>query len=152
MERRKAILHSVGIAGLSILSVNNSFAQGKKNPRFGDSIIPPDKEAGKEKHVPFIDAPQKAKAGAPFIVTVEVGKVVPHPNTVEHHISWIQLYSQEDGSPYVLNIGTFEFGPTYASPKVTLPVMLQKSSTLFALGFCNIHGVWDNSLKVEIEG
>lgn len=99
----------------------------KKNARFGDLITHPEKEAGKEKHVPAIDAPAKAKTGTPFVVTVEVGKTVPHPNTVEHHIQWIQLYCQEDGSPFLTNIVTVDLGPTYANPKVTVPVMLKKN-------------------------
>lgn len=32
------------------------------------------------------------------VVRVVVGKAVPHPNTVEHHIEWIELYGvKKDG-------------------------------------------------------
>jgi superoxide reductase len=34
---------------------------------------------------------------------------------------------------------------------VTFTVMLSKSSTLYALEYCNVHGVWDNSAEVEVE-
>ena len=118
--------------------------------RFGDVIIAPEKE-GREKHVPHIEAPEKVKAGEPFHVTITVGKEVPHPNTIEHHIKWIQVYAKEDGSRPVVHIGTFDLGPTFAAPTVTFPVMLAKSSTIFALEYCNVHGVWDNALKVEVE-
>jgi len=118
--------------------------------RFGDVIIPPDRE-GKEKHVPQIAAPASVKAGEPFQVTVAVGKEVPHPNTVEHHIKWIQVYAKEEGARPVVHIGTFDFAPTLASPNVTFTAMLKKSATLYALEYCNIHGVWDNSVEVKVE-
>jgi len=118
--------------------------------RFAEVIIPPEKE-GKEKHVPHIEVPAKVKAGEPFQVTVIVGKEVLHPNTIEHHIKWIQVYAKEEGARPVVHVGTFDLGPTYAEPKVTFPVMLKKSTTLYALEYCSIHGVWDNSVRVEVE-
>ncbi|MBN1292977.1 MAG: class II SORL domain-containing protein [Candidatus Latescibacteria bacterium] len=105
---------------------------------------------GKEKHVPIIDAPSSVSAGQAFDVTVSVGKVVPHPNTVEHHIKWIQLYALPEGSRYVIELGKFDFGPTVAQPKVTVPVILQKNSTIYAVEHCNIHGLWDYSVKVQV--
>ena len=118
--------------------------------RFGEVIFPPEKE-GKEKHVPHIEAPAKVKAGEPFQVTVIVGKEVPHPNTIEHHIKWIQVYTKEEGTRPVVHVGTFDLGPTFADPKVTFTAMLRKTSTFYALEYCNVHGVWDNSAKVEVE-
>ena len=118
--------------------------------RFGEVIIPPEKE-GREKHVPHIEAPAKVKAGELFQVTVIVGKEVPHPNTIEHHIKWIQVYAKEEGARPVVHVGTFDLGPTFADPKVTFTAMLEKSSTLYALEYCNVHGVWDSSTEVEVE-
>jgi superoxide reductase len=148
MKRRKAISLSAGVAGITGLNASNVFAAGSK--RFGDTIIPPSKETGKEKHVPIIDAPASVKAGEPFSVTVEVGKTVPHPNTVEHHISMVQLYMLNEDSQFAVNVGTFNLGPTVASPKITVPVMIQSTSTLYALGYCNLHGVWDYSVDVKV--
>ncbi|MFC1651194.1 class II SORL domain-containing protein [Candidatus Latescibacterota bacterium] len=148
MKRRKALIISAGVAGISGLNVSNVFAADSK--RFGDTIIPPSKESGKEKHVPIIDAPASVKAGEPFSVTVEVGKTVPHPNTVEHHIAMIQLYVLDEDSMFTVNVGTFNLGPTVAAPKISIPVMIQKNSTLYALGYCNLHGVWDYSVEVKV--
>ncbi len=145
MKRRDALIGSALMAG----AVSNSaFAADGKS--LGDSIIPPSQEMGKEKHVPIITAPSSAKAGEPFMVTVEVGKTVPHPNTKEHHIKWIQLYAKYEDSRYVIELGTFNFGAGVAQPKVTVPVMLDKNATLFALEHCNIHGIWDNSVEISI--
>jgi superoxide reductase len=118
--------------------------------RFADVVIPSEQE-GKEKHVPHIDAPARVKVGEPFEVTVIVGKEVPHPNTVEHHIKWIQVYAKEDGPKPVAHVATFDLGPTYAVPKITFPMILQKTATLHVLEYCNVHGVWDNFFKIEVE-
>jgi len=151
MKRRKALINTAGLAGISALTAKNAFTAGTEAVRLGDVIIPPEKELGKEKHVPIIDAPSRVKAGEPFTVTIEVGKTVPHPNTVEHHIKWIQLYALEEDSQYAVNIGTFDFFPTYTNPKVTVPVMLKKNATLYALEHCNIHGLWDYSVEVKVD-
>lgn len=105
---------------------------------------------GKEKHVPVITAPNNVKAGEFFEVTVQVGDEVPHPNTIEHHIKWIQVYAKdEDGR--VVHVGTFDLGPTYADPKVTFPMKITRSSTLYAIAYCNIHGLWESSVKVTVD-
>ena len=150
MKRREALFGSALLAGISANKVLPADAQ-ESGKRFGDIVIPPEQEMGKEKHVPIIDAPSKVKAGEPFMVTVQVGKIVAHPNTVEHHIKWIQLYAQYEDSRYVTELGTFNFGPTMAQPKVTLPIMLKSNATIYALEHCNIHGLWDYSVDVKVE-
>ncbi|HOL14546.1 MAG TPA: desulfoferrodoxin family protein [Bacillota bacterium] len=42
-------------------------------------------------------------------------------------------------------------GPTYAAPRATFPVMLKQNSTLFAVEYCNIHGLWESSMKITVE-
>lgn len=114
-----------------------------------------------EKHVPTILAPESAKAGEAFDVTVHVGHDVAHPNTTEHHIRWIKLLFQpEDGFTYEL--GDYQFtahgesvkganeGPAYADPKAVVSIRLQQSGTLMALAYCNIHGLWENSQRIDI--
>lgn len=118
--------------------------------RLADVITAPEKE-GKEKHVPVIEAPAKVKKGEKFAVKVIVGKDVPHPNTLEHHIAWVRLYGKEDGARPVFEIGNADFAPTIGDPTVTFTVMLQKSATLIAAEFCNIHGIWDNSVAITVE-
>ncbi|RKY03155.1 desulfoferrodoxin [Candidatus Poribacteria bacterium] len=116
--------------------------------KFGDVIAPPEREGG-EKHVPHIEAPSKVKAGEPFQVTIVVGKETPHPNTVEHHIKWIQVYASSGGP--AVHVATFDLGPTYAEPEVTFTMRLEKSAALHALEYCNVHGVWENSVEIEVE-
>ena len=148
MKRRNAIIGSALAAGAAARSV--LAAESGSDARLGDIVIPPEQESGREKHVPIITAPKTAAAGKPFTVTVEVGKVVKHPNTVEHHIRWIQLYAKDPDSSYAVELGAFTFGPTLALPKVTVEIMLARSATLHAVGHCNIHGLWDYSADVAV--
>lgn len=117
---------------------------------FADVLISPEKE-GKEKHVPVIEAPAKVKAGEPFDITIVVGKDVPHPNTIEHHIKWIQVYARKGTSQVAAHVATIDLGPTFAAPTATLRMILEKSATVYALEYCNVHGVWENSVDIEVE-
>ena len=153
MKRREAFISSAafiglaaGITALDCSKENGGVAMAK----FGDVLISPENE-GREKHVPHIETASKVAAGESFEVKVIVGKEVPHPNTIEHHIKWIQLFAKEDGGRPAVHVATFDLGPSYASPTITVPVKLNNTSTLFALEFCNLHGVWENSVKVEVE-
>lgn len=154
---RREFIKSTAMAGVAVYTARGVFAMESKSEggvemkRFGDVIIPPEEE-GKEKHVPHIEAPEKVKAGEPFDITVVVGKEVRHPNTLEHSIRWIEVYAKEEESKRpVVQLGAFEFRPTFAEPTVTFPAILQKTSTVYALEYCNIHGVWDYSVKIEVE-
>jgi len=104
-----------------------------------------------EKHVPVVCAPEKVKKGEWFEVEVSVGKEIPHPNTVEHHIAWIELYAMPEGAPYILRIGRYEFSPTLEEPIVKVKIKLEKNSKLIALSYCNLHGLWEGSKDVVVE-
>ena len=121
-----------------------------KKPGFGDIVVPPEQE-GKEKHVPHITAPEKVKEGEPFTVEIIVGKERRHPNSTSHHIKWIQLFAKEEGKKPAVHVATFDFGPSYAEPRVTVPLLMEKTVRLYVLAYCNIHGIWDNTIKVEVE-
>ncbi|MBC7256056.1 MAG: Neelaredoxin, partial [Chloroflexi bacterium] len=73
----------------------------------------------KEKHVPVIECPDEVKAGEYFDVKVSLGKEVAHPNTTEHHISYITLYFHPEGEKFVHQVGHYEFsahGESVAGP------------------------------------
>ena len=106
----------------------------------------------KEKHVPIIRFPEKVKANEEFEVTINVGEKVLHPNTIEHHIKWVQVFAIiEERQFNPVHIATFDLEPTVAEPKIKFKMKLDKSSTLIALEYCNLHGVWENSVKIEIK-
>ncbi len=123
-------------------------------PRFGDLIRTSEFEEKNtvEKHTPVIEAPDKVKAGEEFTVTVVVGKEIKHPNTWEHHIKWIQVFVEEEGRAYnPIHVGTFDMGPTYGEPVVTFKMKLNKKSRIWAISYCNLHGLWESFKEVEVE-
>jgi superoxide reductase len=116
--------------------------------RFGDILKGAEAE-GKEKHVPIIEI-DKGRREDVDIVRVVVGKDVPHPNTVEHHIVWIEIYGvKKDGQ--VVDLGRVAFAPTYTNPNARFQVQVpvEEFKSFCALSYCNIHGVWQNCIEVE---
>ncbi len=115
-----------------------------------------------EKHVPVITCPDKVKPGEFTPVTVTLGKEIAHPNTTEHHIRWIQAFFVPDGAKFAYDLGTFEFnahgestdgpntGPVYTHHEATFSFKTAKAGTLNALAYCNIHGLWESSKRVEL--
>ena len=108
----------------------------------------------KEKHVLVIECPDQVKVG--------LGKEIAHPNTTEHHISWISLYFQPEGGKFTHDVGRFEFnahgesaagpnqGPVYTHHEVTTSLKLDRPGTLQALALCNIHGLWESSKEISV--
>lgn len=116
----------------------------------------------KEKHVPAIELPDTIKAGEPFLVTVSVGKEIPHPNTTEHHIRWIDVYFKPEGGKFIYQVGHFDFtahaesakganeGPVLTHPQATFSMTVKEPGTLVALELCNIHGLWESSKEIVL--
>ncbi len=121
--------------------------------KFGDRIQEADWK--KEKHVPVIECPDQVKAGELFEVKVGLGKEIAHPNTVEHHISWVSLYFHPEGEKFTYDLGRFEFnghgeGPAFTHHAVTTSLKINKPGTLHALALCNIHGLWESSKEISV--
>jgi len=116
-----------------------------------------------EKHVPVIEAPDAVKKGEFFKLTVSVGKGIPHPNTTEHHIRWIEVYFLATGEKFPYQIGKFEFnahgesiqGPNtstiFTGPELTCILKTDKSGEIFTTSYCNIHGLWKNAKELKVE-
>ena len=81
-----------------------------------------------------------------------MGKEVPHPNTVEHHIAWIALYYTAEGAQLPVELARAEFaahGPeVLTAPILKASVRLPKSGTLQAVAYCNLHGLWESEAIV----
>lgn len=115
-----------------------------------------------EKHVPAIEAPEEIKKGELVKISATVGKEIAHPNTTEHHIRWIEVYFQADGEKFPYQVGRFEFtahgesiqGPNtstvFTHPQVVCSLKTDKSGTIFASSYCNIHGLWQSSKRIEV--
>ena len=96
-----------------------------------------------KKHTPIIAAPSRVGEGEAFDVTVEVGKLLKHPNENGHFIQWIELYA---GSTFINRV---ELTPTMNEPRFTIPVKLAHVHDLKAVARCNLHGVWESTHYFE---
>lgn len=96
---------------------------------------------GKEKHVPTLELEGN-------IVKVVVGKEVPHPNTAEHHIRWIDLYGVKKNG-MVIHLGHADFAPGYTKPQVIFHLVSKDFQAFHTLAYCNLHGLWENVLEIE---
>ena len=116
-----------------------------------------------EKHVPVLEAPVKVKKGEPVKVTVTVGKEIAHPNTAAHHIGWVAVYFHPDGEKFPYEISRTEFSAhgastngadtstVYTQYETQLSFKTEKSGTLVASSYCNIHGLWQSSQAIAVE-
>lgn len=115
-----------------------------------------------EKHVPVIECPDAVSSGEPFQIEVSVGKEVPHPNTTEHHIRWIQVFFQPSEAKATYQLANLDFcthgeavkgpneGPVYTEPMGTVTIKVDQSGTILTLSYCNIHGLWENSKDISV--
>ena len=97
---------------------------------------------GKEKHVPVIKVADNA-------VTVVVGDDVAHPNTEAHYIAWLELYGEKKEGGQVVQLGRAAITAALTDPRATFQTTgLGDFSKLHALSYCNLHGVWANTLAL----
>lgn len=116
-----------------------------------------------EKHVPVIEIPAKVKKEENIKMKVSVGKQIPHPNTTEHHIAWIEVLFLPDGEKFPFHLGRFEFmahgasgqGPNtstvYTHPEVSVTFKTEKQGIVYAYSYCNIHGLWTSFMEIKVE-
>lgn len=110
-------------------------------------LIKTEKDEGKEKHVPVITL-DKGHFSGQDIVRVVVGHDETHPNTVEHHIAWIELYGVRKNNDQVIYLGRAACEPVYSNPNVRFQInQIGDFKAFHALAYCNIHGLWANSLE-----
>jgi len=116
-----------------------------------------------EKHVPVIECADAVKADDLFEVKVTIGKEVAHPNTTEHHISWIALFFLPKGEKFPYHVARCEFGAhgasvqgpnkstVYTHHAVTGWMKTGEAGTLIAVSMCNIHGLWQSSKEIKLK-
>ncbi len=116
-------------------------------------IYTPDSAKGEaiskvESHTPKIDAPDAVKADQPFEIKATVG---PHPNTVEHSIRRIEIYFYEEGRPFnPVLLFSSNLTPVVSEPNVSFKAKLSKSGTIYALEYCNLHGLWEGRREIKV--
>jgi len=121
---------------------------------FGETIYSPEKASGEaiskiETHTPKIEVPKKVKANEPFELKIKVG---PHPNTIQHSIRYIEVYFYEEGRAFnPIHIAPITLAPEYAEPDITLKLRLRKNGIIYAIEYCNLHGLWENRKEIKVE-
>ncbi len=121
--------------------------------KIGDKVQSADWKS--EKHVPAITAPDSVKAGEWIKLNVRVGKEIAHPNTVEHHIRWIQVYYTPEGGKFTFDLGRATFnshgeGPITTGSNADFHFTASASGTINAVSHCNVHGLWESSKKLAV--
>ncbi len=96
---------------------------------------------GKEKHLPVIEVNDG-------IATVSVSKGAMHVSTAEHYIAWIRLYGVKKENNMLIDIAYMSFAPTCVAPKLTVELLASEYKELYAVSYCNIHGLWEGSLSL----
>ncbi|MGB5823965.1 MAG: class II SORL domain-containing protein [Proteocatella sp.] len=107
-----------------------------------------------EKHVPVISLPEKINSNESFSVTVSIGDAIAHPNTLEHHISWMKLFYVQEGSSILVEVADMKFGShgeldNFTDPFFTTKIKVSKPGKLVAMSYCNIHGLWENEIDIK---
>ncbi|MBN1637868.1 MAG: hypothetical protein JW866_02800 [Ignavibacteriales bacterium] len=112
-----------------------------------------------EKHSPVIEI---IEAGNTVTANISIGKEIPHPNTTEHYIAWVDVYFHPNGEKFPYHLGKYEFathgastsGPNtstiFSEPFVSIKFKTEKSGTIIASSYCNIHGLWASEAKLEV--
>ena len=117
----------------------------------------------KEKHIPVITLEkEKVNKGEFFELEVTVGKSINHPNTTAHHIRWISIYFLPDNEefPYHIVDTTFnahgesikgaDTSTVYSNHTIKIEFKTEKPGTIIAASYCNIHGLWQSSERINI--
>ena len=109
-----------------------------------------------EKHVPIIHVPEKVKAEEGFELKVSIGDAIKHPNTLEHHIVWFKVFYMEEGGKFPVELANFNFSAhgeagAFTEPVGVTQVKLNQSGKLYAISYCNIHGLWESTADITVE-
>ena len=128
--------------------------------KYGDLLQEADWKS--EKHAPAIESPDAAAAGSVVTIRATVGRELPHPNTTEHHIAWIEIHFKPDDEKFSHQLSVNRFtahgeaasgpneGSAFTEPVCETAVKLTKSGTIFATSYCNIHGLWESQKRIEV--
>lgn len=99
-----------------------------------------------QQHKPVIRTPEKIERGEVFELLVEVGNPSLHPNAAGHFIEWIEAYA---GNTFLFRVN---LSSALSQPRVSIPVRLGGSGTLRVWHKCNLHGIWEGTKEIAVEG
>lgn len=98
-----------------------------------------------KKHQPIITAPKSVRKGECFEVTVEVSKLMEHPNELGHYIEFVELYADHT------YLSRMDFTARRTCPIMKTCVSLDHThGKLRAFAHCNLHGTWEGQTEIEV--
>lgn len=140
MKRRTALkLSLMALASSYAAAYDNSKIVNKMKMKKKDPAKP---EKGELKHTPDIKV---GKVDAKGYVTVEVNigqEGIIHPSTADHWIYKIELYA--DGK----KVAQADLEPVISRGYLSAKVKKEGLKELRSVSYCNLHGEWENTLKV----
>jgi len=92
-----------------------------------------------KKHTPFIETCGDEDVHCIFI---EVGHEIPHPNQLDHHIGWIEVYADD------VPVARFDLTPVTTQPKVSMFLNVPTGTRIRAVEYCNLDGFWSYEITV----
>lgn len=104
-----------------------------------------------EKHVPVLHI---EKLEGEINIHATIGEEIEHPNTLEHHIAWIKVFFKPEGGNFPIEVGSYQFSAhgeeeIFSKPEIFTTIKTDKCGMVYAMSYCNIHGLWENSEEVK---
>jgi len=98
-----------------------------------------------EKHVPAIIVKDTIKAGEVAQIKVCVGEEIAHPNTLEHHISWIKLFFVPEGGQ-IVELASNEYSANGELECFSEPTLFASVQAQCATNRCAFHATLARAL------
>lgn len=106
-------------------------------------------------HIPIIKCSKVGNSDDIFDISVTVPDAGLSASD-DHHILWIQLYFQNTRDEELISIGKWEymaFGKDmpFIQPEALGRIQFNENGTIYALVYCDVHGLWETSKYIELE-
>lgn len=95
-------------------------------------------------HVPYFKGPSTAKKGESVALAVSVGEVL-HPMTMNHWIERLRVFDN-----FHMPIADVTFARVGVGPVCEFHIPMERTLTLIAQSFCNIHGIWEARYTITV--
>ncbi len=140
MKRREVLIALSALATTNLFAYDEKLIKNTTKMKIADSTKPTKAEL---KHTPEITIGSKDNKGY-TLVEVNVGKNgIIHPSEANHWIYEIELYA--DGKL----VEKVSLEPVISRGYLAARVKLDNVKLLKAVSKCNLHGIWESTLKLS---
>ena len=126
---------------LSLAPYSSAQTASEKNtsPKMPTIKTPIEKE-----HMPVIKAPQIVNEGELFFISIQVGETI-HEMTETHHIERLEGFVNGK------QLFSLTLQPTFAEPRITIPMRLYQAAVFKVEAHCSVHGTWGTELQIHTQ-